>query len=126
MDGFSTKSRFGLLFTFLPLIIETILLAVISLSGEQEGNEILIFFVMNLVIMLLVAIFYTVIVFTSVATRLKLRTAFDVVNGAVLLVNIIWLICAIPPVFEEVIVMSAVNILVFGLYYLLHLRKKQA
>ena len=81
---------------------------------------------MNLVILLLVAIFYTVIVFTSVATRLKLRTAFDVVNGAVVLFNIIWLICAIPPVFEDVIVMSAVNILVFGLYYLLHLRKKQA
>ena len=126
IDGFSTKSRFGLLFTFLPLIIETILLAVIPLSGEQEGNEILIFFVMNLVILLLVAIFYTVIVFTSVATRLKLRTAFDVVNGAVVLFNIIWLICTIPPVFEEVIAMSAVNILVFGLYYLLHLRKKQA
>ena len=126
IDGFSTKSRFGLLFTFLPLIIETILLAVIPLSGEQEGNEILIFFVMNLVILLLVAIFYTVIVFASVATRLKLRTAFDVVNGAVVLFNIIWLICTIPPVFEEVIAMSAVNILVFGLYYLLHLRKKQA
>lgn len=125
IDGFSTKSRFGLLFTFLPLIIETILLAVISLSGEQEGNEILIFFVMNLVILLLVAIFYTVIVFTSVATRLKLRTAFDVVNGAVVLFNIIWLICTIPPVFEEVIVMSAVNILIFGLYYLLHLRKNR-
>lgn len=119
-DGFTTKSRYGLLFTIAPLIIETILLAVISLLGE-----IFIFFVLNLAVLALAFIFYMVIIFVKEKTRAKLRIAFDVVNGAVILFNLIWLICAIPPVLEEIFVMTAINIIIFSLYYLLHITKKQ-
>ena len=119
-DGFTTKSRYGLLFTIFPLIIESVLLAVISLLGE-----IFIFFVLNLVVLALAFIFYMVIIFVKEKTRAKLRIAFDVVNGAVILFNLIWLICAIPPVLEEIFVMTAINIIIFSLYYLLHITKKQ-
>lgn len=128
-DGFTTKSRYGLLFTIFPLIIESVLLAVISLLGEDisgEKNEIFIFFVLNLVVLALAFIFYMVIIFVKEKTRAKLRIAFDVVNGAVILFNLIWLICAIPPVLEEIFVMAAINIIIFSLYYLLHTTKKQA
>ncbi len=119
-DGFITKSRYGLLFTIFPLIIESVLLAVISLLGE-----IFIFFVLNLAVLALAFIFYMVIIFVKEKTRAKLRIAFDVVNGAVILFNLIWLICAIPPVLEEIFVMTAINIIIFSLYYLLHITKKQ-
>lgn len=126
-DGFTTKSRYGLLFAIVPLIIETVLLAVISLGEDASGekNEIFIFFVLNLVVLALAFIFYMVIIFVKEKTRAKLRTIFDVVNGAVILFNLIWLICAIPPVLEEIFVMTAINIIIFSLYYLLHITKKQ-
>ncbi len=126
-DGFTTKSRYGLLFAIVPLIIETVLLAVISLGEDVSGekNEIFIFFVLNLVVLALAFIFYMVIIFVKEKTRAKLRTIFDVVNGAVILFNLIWLICAIPPVLEEIFVMTAINIIIFSLYYLLHITKKQ-
>lgn len=126
-DGFTTKSRYGLLFAIVPLIIETVLLAVISLGEDASGekNEIFIFFVLNLVVLALAFIFYMVIIFVKEKTRAKLRIAFDVVNGAVILFNLIWLICAIPPVLEEIFVMTAINIIIFSLYYLLHITKKQ-
>ena len=126
-DGFTTKSRYGLLFAIVPLIIETVLLAVISLGEDASGekNEIFIFFVLNLVVLALALIFYMVIIFVKEKTRAKLRTIFDVVNGAVILFNLIWLICAIPPVLEEIFVMTAINIIIFSLYYLLHITKKQ-
>ena len=120
-DGFITKSRYGLLFTIFPLIIESVLLAVISLLGE-----IFIFFVLNLAVLALAFIFYMVIIFVKEKTRAKLRIAFDVVNGAVILFNLIWLICAIPPVLEEIFVMTAINIIIFSLYYLLHISKKHS